>query len=177
MNAPAVIGGVFSDLRSVKTRSVVQLVIEVPIEQAEAVIRAFGYPQPGHEIPVAVARLLDAPERASDEHAVNASTRNDGIPVDPATGKPHAPRKDRRHWSTLTFSEQSGIRCAEPAFWKYLSEVLSQHAITNDVEAARFVRHWCGVESRSELKALTPAGKSWTDLDKQFDVWMKDAAA
>lgn len=176
MDKPAAIAGTFADLKSVKTRSVVQLVIEVPIEQAEAVIRAFGYPQPGHEIPVAVARLLDIPvAQLAERSAVGRVIQPTVAEVEGS--KPPGEAKSKRHWSTLSFAEQSGIRCAEPAFWRYLSEVLSKHSISNDIEAARFVRHWCGVESRSELKPLTPAGKAWTDLDRQFDLWMKDVAA
>ncbi len=53
----AVIQGTFADLKTVKTRSVVQLIIEVPIEQGEEVVRLFGFPQPAAEISVAVARL------------------------------------------------------------------------------------------------------------------------
>lgn len=174
MDKPAAIAGTFADLKSVKTRSIVQLVIEVPIEQAEAVIRAFGYPQPGHEIPVAVARLVEPTAPVAQlEEPQNSTLKVAGS--SPAGGT--KPAKDRRHWSTLSFAEQAGIRCAEPAFWRYLSEVLSKHSISNDVEAARFVRHWCGVESRSELKPLTPAGKAWTDLDRQFDLWLRDVAA
>lgn len=61
MSALAGISGTYSDLKLVKTRSVVQIVVEVPIEQAEAVVRAFGIPQPGKEIPVALARLSERP--------------------------------------------------------------------------------------------------------------------
>lgn len=57
----AAISGTYSDLKLVKTRSVAQIVIEVPIEQAEAVVRTFGIPQPGKEIPVALARLGERP--------------------------------------------------------------------------------------------------------------------
>lgn len=57
MTTPAAVSGTFSDLKMVKTRSVVQMVIEVPIERAGEVTDAFGWPQPGSEIHVAVARL------------------------------------------------------------------------------------------------------------------------
>ena len=57
MTPPAAISGTFSNLVVVKTRSVVQMIIEVPIERAHEVTDAFGWPQPGSEIHVAVARL------------------------------------------------------------------------------------------------------------------------
>lgn len=47
--------GSYSNIKLIRSRSVMQIIVEVPIEQAEAVIAAFGVPQPGHERPVAVA--------------------------------------------------------------------------------------------------------------------------
>jgi hypothetical protein len=41
----------------VKTRKVAQLVIEIPIEAADAFIAAFGSPRPDKNVPVAIARL------------------------------------------------------------------------------------------------------------------------
>lgn len=55
--APAAISGVFADYRLVKTRGVLQLVIEVPVERQAEVFEALGYPMPGEEKPVAVARI------------------------------------------------------------------------------------------------------------------------
>jgi hypothetical protein len=53
----AVITGTFADLKLVKTRSTVQVIIECPIEQAKQVTDLLGFPLPGQEIHVAVARL------------------------------------------------------------------------------------------------------------------------
>jgi hypothetical protein len=69
MTDPAVISGTFADLKIVKTRSVVQIVIEVPIEQGKQIVEAFGFPQPGAEIPVAVARLDEQPVKAPKRYS------------------------------------------------------------------------------------------------------------
>lgn len=53
----AIVSGVFSDFKLVKTRGVAQLVIELPLERAANALEMFGVPQPGEEIHVAVARL------------------------------------------------------------------------------------------------------------------------
>lgn len=58
MTATAALAGSYSDFKLVKTRAVAQLVIEIPIEQAEAAIKMFGIPMSGTEIPVAVALLV-----------------------------------------------------------------------------------------------------------------------
>lgn len=49
--------GSYSDLKTVKTRSVVQVVIEVPIERAREVTDLLGWPVPGEEVAVAIARI------------------------------------------------------------------------------------------------------------------------
>ena len=54
----AVVRGTYADFKLVKTRSVVQMIIEVPIEEAQKVTNSFGIPTPSEEKWVAVA-LLD----------------------------------------------------------------------------------------------------------------------
>lgn len=57
MTEHAVISGSLSELKMVKTRSVLQIVIEVPLEMAPKVTATLGWPVPGNETPVAIARL------------------------------------------------------------------------------------------------------------------------
>lgn len=54
----AVVRGTYSDFKLVKTRSVIQMIIEVPIEEAQNVTATFGIPTPSEEKWVAIA-LLD----------------------------------------------------------------------------------------------------------------------
>lgn len=55
----AVIKGTYSDFKIIKTRSCAQMIIEVPIEYAEKVVKCFGLPNPAKEINVAVARIQE----------------------------------------------------------------------------------------------------------------------
>src|SRR4051794_33494293 len=60
-DVPAAIQGTFADFKLVKTRRTVQIVIEVPIEQADQALAALGgLPQPAEEKWVAVARINGA---------------------------------------------------------------------------------------------------------------------
>ena len=68
----AAIQGNYSDLKTVKTRSVAQMIIEVPIEQGEEIVRIFGFPRPGQEIPVAIARLAPAKDEIAAKTAIIA---------------------------------------------------------------------------------------------------------
>lgn len=149
MPAPAAISGTFSDLKTVKSRSVVQIVIEVPIERAAAVVEAFGFPQPGAEIHVAVARLVAAP--ATIEH-------------EPAAEKP------RRKFAEMPRSQQAGIRCCEQAFWRFLNETYGRPAASSPESAAQVVRLLCNVESRANLDGQ--GADAWDALEARFYLWM-----
>lgn len=90
-----VLKATYSDLKTVKTRSVCQLVLELPIEQLTDVVGLLGAPLPSGEVWVAVARLR--PE------AVAAPQ--------PELEAPHKPK---------SLAQIAGIICNEPAFWKYV---------------------------------------------------------
>src|SRR5689334_3898132 len=82
----AAIAGVFSDYKLVRTRSVVQIIVEVPVEQQADVFAALGYPMPGQEIHVAVARM-----RTTDEQPVPPAGN-----LKPQQQEPPDPPRSRR---------------------------------------------------------------------------------
>ena len=59
MNDTAAFEAVYVGFRPMKTQPVVKIELEVPIEKAQAVIDALGWPRPGETTWVAVARLVD----------------------------------------------------------------------------------------------------------------------
>jgi hypothetical protein len=63
--------GTYSDFKLVKTRSVVQMIIEIPIEQSNQVTEMFGMPTPSEEKWVAVA-LIDTQHINRNEDATRA---------------------------------------------------------------------------------------------------------
>ena len=52
-----IIQGTYADFKIVKTRSVAQFVVEIPLEQADAAIQMFGLPKASVEQWVAIAAL------------------------------------------------------------------------------------------------------------------------
>lgn len=52
-----IIQGTYADFKIVKTRSVAQFVVEIPLEQADAAIQMFGLPKSSVEQWVAIAAL------------------------------------------------------------------------------------------------------------------------
>src|SRR4051794_33660425 len=88
----AVTQGTFSDFRLIKGRKCAQIVIEVPIEQADQALAALGgLPQPATEAWVAIARL---------------ETKARVVPIKPANTK---------------LSLEAALRCREPIFQRYLN--------------------------------------------------------
>lgn len=152
----AVIAGSFADYRLVKSRSVLQVIVEIPIEMQGAAFAALGYPLPGTEIPVAVARLNPRggpePERivspasqatpaASD--AGDAGGRTAGSI--PATGA-----IQRQRYAAMSPEEQAVTRAAllcqdvrfrawVPAQWG----CADQFQVVDDDMAAEFIRERC----------------------------------
>jgi hypothetical protein len=140
----AAISGTFADFRTIKSRAVVQLLIEVPIEQADAALRALGgVPQPHDPKWVAIARLDPKAASKADEP------------------------KERKAWADLRPAEQAGIRCADPEFQRYLDRE-REWPTTNADEAADHVRGWCGIGSRAALNTNHRARVLWHQLDTEY---------
>jgi hypothetical protein len=92
MTDAAATQGTFADFRLIKGRKVCQIVIEVPIEQADQALAALGgLPQPATEAWVAIARL---------------ETRTRVVPIKPDNTK---------------LSLEAALRCREPIFQRYLN--------------------------------------------------------
>ena len=145
MTDHAVITGTFSEAKFIKTRSVMQIVVEVPIELADAAFKILGgVPQPGKEVPVAVARLQKQVEKWKPEKISLAQQA--GI----MCGEP----------TFLRFLEENYAHIGKA---------------DNDFGAVQMVREICGVVSRSEFDSDPAAGQRWRDVKGKFDAWMLTA--
>lgn len=140
----------FCDARPVKSRSVLQLVLEVPIEQADDAMKMLGgFPLPSESRWVGIA--LAPKERAKIEAP--------------------AEHKDRKPFNTLPLSQQAGIRCNDPAFKSFLD---GKYPALSASEPAAAVRMLCAVRSRGEFDKEFAAGERWEILDAEFKAWLTD---
>ena len=147
----------YADLKVVKTRQVCQFVFEVPLAEADAALEVLGgVPRPDVEVWAAIARL--------DPKAAQSP------PV--AQLEALVPEKEHKRFHDLPLPQQAGIRCGDPAFWRFLNENRGFDVVDSADEAAVTVRHICEVASRSELKSNTEAGVAWAKLNRDFEVWM-----
>ena len=92
----AVFRAAYSNLTFVRSRKVASISLELPIEQADAFIAAFGSPNPAEEKWVAIARLV---EQQAEEQP---------------------DRREHHAWTELRPSAQAAIRCGDPMFWQFL---------------------------------------------------------
>lgn len=143
-----VLKATYADLKTVKTRSTCQLILELPIEALTDVVGLLGAPVPGNEVWVAVARLnLDA---------------------EPAQNEPlRIPAK---------LSQIAGICCNEGGFQRFLAEEGNYDA-KNAEDAAKYVRLICGVTSRADLDTNPEAARKWRELKGRYDFWLRGEAA
>lgn len=140
----------YSDLKTVKTRSVCQLILEMPIEALTDVVGLLGAPVPGNEVWVAVARLRTG------------------------TDKPPAELEAPRPAAKL--SQIAGICCNEGGFRRFIEE-RTGHEIPDAESAAKFVRLACAVKSRADLDRDAKAAQLWRNLKGAYDLWLRDEAA
>lgn len=151
MDAPAAISGTFVRIEPVATRKVIRLHIECPIEAADQILAALGgYPDPANPKHVAIAQLNEAPAAQS-------------------AGAKWAPDK--------SFSvKQVVLTCQKEEFWMFLQEKQLAR-INGEEDAARYVRSFCKVESRSEIGTNPQARERWHFLLSAFNAWTSGAAA
>jgi hypothetical protein len=161
---PAAIQATFSDVKIIRSRKVCQLVLEIPLEQADAALATLGgIPQPQSDCWVAVARLNGVPYRPTEPVHIR------GVP------EPN-PDKEKRRWDDLKLSIQAGIRCEEKAFRTFLTETETSAFEARSVEdAERMVRERCEVDSRKELNLDPEAASRWKDIERSYQAWLKAA--
>jgi hypothetical protein len=148
---PAAIQASFADFKLIRSRKTCQIVLEIPIEGADAALAALGgIPQPHAESWVGVARL-------------NGVT------------KPEPEPKEKQKWEDLKLSMQAGIRCNEQPFWRYIREKYPEWPIENVEDVEDFVRQRCDVQSRKGLNTDEHAARRWKDLDRSYQAWLRAA--
>ena len=168
MTDKAAIAGTYSDLKLVRSRKVAQIIIEVPIEGAQALITALGLPNPAEEVWVAVARL-QSPKEGNEWAAYRKQTLEEIKP-------PTASVEPRRPFSSLPYPQQAALRCQELSFRDFLRH--KQFGDARDAEAAAaIVRGYCEVDSRADIKPGTEAEKLWLRLNTEYTFWESARAA
>lgn len=132
----------YADWKLVKTRQTIQIVLEIPLHDADAAYEVLGgMPDPSKERWFGVAPLVAQQEE-----------------------------KKARDWRDMKPQQQAGIRCADPTFVAFLREQHPDdwHEAPDAAECVRLI---CGVSSRSELETNQKSRVIWKQLDDHFGAW------
>ncbi len=170
MTAAAVIPATFSDWKLIKTRGVVQLVFEIPIENADAAYQVVGgMPNAATERWFAIARLNES-KRATPPAPAGEAEAHKVAPVSPTP----------QHWGGMSPAQQSGMLCNEQKFQTFIREVYSERwrLMNNGTDAERaalIVRSLCSVKSRSELAQNEAAARIWRSIVSDYRAWIVEA--
>lgn len=156
----AVTAGQFSDFKLVKTRSVAQLVLEVPIEQADAALAALGgLPRPGSEVWVAIARIHETAQTTVRQ--VQQESHQEII----------RPKVD---WWDKPPSQRAALRCQDVRFHQWLAD---RGRVSEPTELAtiEFVRSYIG-GSRSNLgkPGFEQATVRWEKVEHAYEDYLKE---
>jgi len=150
---PAAIAGTYSDFKIIRSRKVAQLVVEVPIEQAQALITALGLPNPAEETWVAVARLGPGGYQSQPQAISEAP-------------------KAHRTFEQLPYPQQAALRCQDMNFREFLRLEIKADWVRDAEDAAEFVRGWCKISTRKDIRPGTEAEKLWLRLNTHYTLWL-----
>lgn len=143
-----VLQATYADLKTVKTRSTCQLILELPIEALTDVVGLLGAPVPGETVWVAVARLKAQPQIEGTA---------DDIGDEPQRQRP--------------LSQVAAILCTIATFRRFLSERFNR-TVAGDEEAADLVREICRIKSRRELDTDDHAASAFRGMRADYRNWM-----
>lgn len=87
-----------------------------------------------------------------------------------AGGSPAGVAKPKKAFSDYPLSQQCAMTCEDAGFQEFLHD----RAGLADVDVAQYVRSYCGVKSRSEIKPDTAAARRWRELEKAYEQYETD---
>lgn len=87
-----------------------------------------------------------------------------------------------KSWHTMRPSQQAGVLCNDPVFWKFLNEGVRLEAngavkktwsrrVENVQDAANAVRHLCAVNSRADIGLKNDSGEHWREIVSLYRAW------
>lgn len=160
MGTPAVIAGSYADLKTIRTRQVLQMVIEIPLEDGEKLIDAFGFPAPGAEIRVAVARL-------NPVVGIPATEQKQPVGKEVGPTDPLKSARAKQAYSDASEGEKAVTRaamlCSDPEFQSWC------HNGGDEVGTAAYLRQALGIQSRKEIASM-PILEAFKLIEMEFAV-------
>jgi hypothetical protein len=160
----------YSDWRIVKGRKVVQVVFELPLEQADTAYQVLGgMPIAAHEVWCGIARLKQGKEGDAIAGVVSPPSPVVTPPRSTLTRAPSG--ADKRPFAEMPLPQQAGMLSQDRAFRLFLAEKFDM-PIPDPDEAADVIRHHCKIKSRADIKS---DNVGWSELVLGYQVWKRAA--
>jgi hypothetical protein len=178
----AVFSATYHNLKNVPSRSVVQIVFEIPVEQADRAYQVLGgLPNPARPSWFAIARLVEggvAPEDLLQIAAPSAIPEALPPPIPeppPALSQAVASdEKDRRDWWELPPATRAAMLCQKERFQGWLHRIGRIPAATED-EAVAYVRRVAGGSRGNLGKAgFEDRTAAWDIIDRKYHEHLDD---
>jgi hypothetical protein len=173
MSDLAAFRAVYADWKLVKTRGVVQVVLELPVEASgQAYDVLGGMPDPGKSVWCGIARLEVTPkaEANNNKHSQEKAVVSESDPpARPPASKPSA-----------SLTRQAVFLCKTPKFQQFLRERFEGwwhdasppgETIPPHEAAAQIMRRFCEVKSRRDILPGTEAEQFLYALKADFQAW------
>ena len=140
-----------SDYRTFKhipSRKCYQLIMEIPEEEFANVCQVLGYPRTGENTYVGIALLG------------NSIVTKPEINCDKSEGE--------------KLRTRAIMLCKDENFQLFVSHAISTKELTIDaslMNSIAYLKHWCGIQSRSELTTNINAQNKFKELLEQYKSW------
>jgi hypothetical protein len=161
MSAPAAIRATFAQYAMVKTRGVLVLHMEVPLEAQAEVFAALGYPLPGNEVWVGIARLVVAPDAGvwTAEELAESNAKAEKLSAYFNSPSANAQRA-KAAYALASPGEQAVTRAAllakDARFQEWVSLWRDEGTVGDEIEAVQFIRDRCFYGASRTLIADDP---------------------
>lgn len=149
MTSQAAFKASYADWKLIKTRGVVSISFEVPLEAADAAYKVLdGMPDHGKELWVAIAKL-----------------------------KTDIPVKEKTEPNRLV--QRAGILCGDEQFQTFLRMTWPtayngfSDVAKNDERAANVIRQLCNISSRKEIATNPHASAKFEDMIGKYEAWRR----
>ena len=166
MTDAAIFAGDYMDLRFMRGLKSARLYIDIPIEHADAFLKAFGAPDGANPAKVAVAKLN--PEALTRREDIGPETGDSPLIERQADGK--APESRRTPFRDLPRSQQAAIKCEGDMDFRYWLTARMVPVATLSAEVAdRYLKERLQITSKKELDSNTQKAAMWDALLTDFD--------
>lgn len=158
MSDSAAFQATYADWKVIKTRKLVQVILELPLEHSDAAYQALGgMPNVAAEVWVGVARLDPNVRRQK--------------PVESVSSKPqHTTTSEEGKPARLSYAQRAGLLSNRSDFQLFLNKRYG--TARNKEAAADQVRKLCEVESRADILPNTKAAVYFDTLESAFGCWL-----